>query len=85
MDRIARLEGWELSNGKLRKTFMFKNFSEAFGWMTRAALAAEKRDHHPDWSNSWATVVVELATHDAGGITALDFELAEEFDRLLPR
>lgn len=80
--RLASLPGWSLADGKLRREFVFRDFSEAFGFMTRAALFAEKKDHHPDWSNVWNRVVVDLVTHDAGGITSLDFELAAEMNRL---
>lgn len=80
--RLASLPGWSLSGGKLRREFVFRDFSEAFGFMARAALTAEKMDHHPDWSNVWNRVVVELSTHDAGGITSLDFDLAAEMSRL---
>ena len=80
--RLASLPGWSLADGKLRREFRFADFSEAFGFMARAALAAEKMDHHPDWSNVWNRVTVELSTHDAGGLTALDFELAAAMDRL---
>jgi len=80
--RLAALPGWSLSGGRLRREFVFRDFSEAFGFMSRAALAAEKRDHHPDWSNVWNRVTVELWTHDAGGLTSLDFELAAEMSRL---
>ena len=68
--------GWELRADKLHRTFRFADFSEAFGFMSRAALMAEKLDHHPDWSNVYATVVVDLVTHDADGITSLDVRLA---------
>ena len=81
---LASLPGWSLADGKLRREFRFRDFSEAFGFMARAALVAEKMDHHPDWSNVWNRVTVELSTHDAGGITELDFELAEAMNRLLP-
>jgi 4a-hydroxytetrahydrobiopterin dehydratase len=80
--RLAALPGWSLAGGKLRREFVFRDFSEAFGFMARAALAAEKLDHHPDWSNVWNRVVVDLSTHDAGGITVLDFDLGEEMNRL---
>ncbi len=80
--RLASLPGWSLAGGKLHREFVFRDFSEAFGFMTRAALVAEKKDHHPDWSNVWNRVVVDLSTHDAGGITSLDFDLAAAMSRL---
>lgn len=67
---------WQLSDGALAKIFCFADFPTAFAFMTRVALAAEKMDHHPDWTNIWNRVDVRLSTHDAGGITALDFRLA---------
>lgn len=73
---------WTIQDGKLHKTFQFQDFSEAFGFMARVALAAESMDHHPNWSNVYKTVRVDLSTHDAGGITELDFKLAERMDRL---
>ena len=81
-DRLSSLPGWSLAGGKLRRDFLFRDFSEAFCFMARAALAAEKLDHHPDWSNVWNRVTVELWTHDAGGLTELDFELAEAMNQL---
>ena len=80
---LATLQGWALAGDGLSisRTFVFKNFSEAFGFMTRAALAAEKLDHHPEWSNVYKTVEVKLNTHDAGGLTELDFELARRMSR----
>jgi 4a-hydroxytetrahydrobiopterin dehydratase len=80
---LATLPGWTLAGDgrSITRTFVFKNFSEAFGFMTRAALAAEKLDHHPDWSNVYKTVEVKLNTHDAGGLTELDFELARRMSR----
>jgi len=80
--RMAALPGWTLLDGKLHREFEFRDFVEAFGFMTRAALVAESMDHHPDWSNVWNRVVVDLSTHDAGGITELDLRLAESMDRL---
>ena len=82
-EAMAGLDGWTLAADGLsiRRTFAFKNFSEAFAFMTRSALAAEKLDHHPDWSNVYKTVDVKLNTHDAGGLTALDFELAKRMNR----
>lgn len=74
---------WSIIGGKLHKTFSFKNFIEAFGFMTRAAIHAEILNHHPEWSNVYRTVVVDLVTHEAGGITELDFKLAKKMDALL--
>jgi 4a-hydroxytetrahydrobiopterin dehydratase len=73
---------WGLCQGKLNKEFHFKNFVEAFGFMTRVALVAEAMNHHPEWCNVYSTVRVDLATHDAGGITELDFALAERIEAL---
>lgn len=74
--------GWQMADGRdaLKKTYQFKNFIEAFGFMTRAALWAEKLDHHPEWSNVYKTVEVTLSTHDAGGLTELDVKLALKMD-----
>jgi len=80
--RLAAHPGWTLKGGKLHREFRFAGFSEAFGFMARVALFAEKIDHHPDWSNVWNRVNVSLDTHDAGGITDLDFRLAAEMDRV---
>lgn len=74
--RLASLDGWALEDGKIRRQFQFSNFIEAFGFMTRVALVAEKMDHHPEWSNVYNRVQVALTTHDAGGVTELDFALA---------
>lgn len=73
-----KLTDWtiEESQGKLRRSFAFKNFSEAFGFMARVALLAEKAGHHPDWSNSYNKVEITLSTHDAGGLTNKDVDLA---------
>ena len=81
-DALAELDGWELQDGReaIGKTFTFRNFSEAFGFMTRVALAAEKLDHHPEWFNVYKTVKVILSTHDADGLTGLDFNLARKMD-----
>jgi len=76
-------DGWEERDGKLHREFTFKNFSEAFAFMTRVALAAEKADHHPDWSNSWNKVVIDLASHDKGAITDRDEALAQQINALL--
>jgi len=80
--RLATLPGWKRAKGRLHRTFTFADFSGAFAFMVRAALAAEKMNHHPDWSNVWNKVTVDLNTHDAGGITELDFSLASEMNRI---
>ena len=83
--RLEVLPGWVLSNGALRREFVFADFPEAFGFMTRVAFAAERLDHHPDWSNAWNRVTVALSTHDAGGVTDLDFQLAGVMQRLMKK
>ncbi|MHA3913962.1 4a-hydroxytetrahydrobiopterin dehydratase [Halovulum sp. GXIMD14793] len=77
-------EGWTLAaDGKsIHRSYKFINFRDAFAWMTACALVAEKLDHHPDWSNNYSSVEVGLSTHSAGGLTALDIDLAAEMDRL---
>jgi 4a-hydroxytetrahydrobiopterin dehydratase len=82
-EALASLEGWTLAGdgGAIKRTFTFKNFSEAFAFMTRVALAAEKMDHHPEWFNVYKTVDVTLNTHDLGGLSVLDFELAKKMNR----
>lgn len=75
---------WKEIDNKLTKTFQFKDFNEAFGFMTRVALTAEQLNHHPTWTNTWNTVHFELSTHDAGGkVTDRDRKLAEAIDRLV--
>ncbi|MCF8015405.1 MAG: 4a-hydroxytetrahydrobiopterin dehydratase [Chromatiaceae bacterium] len=73
---------WMVKDGKLHKRLQFRDFSEAFGFMARAALAAESMDHHPEWLNVYKTVRVDLTTHDAGGITELDFALAGRMETI---
>ena len=80
-DRLAALPQWRLRGGKLHREIEFADFNQAFGFMARVALHAEKLGHHPDWSNVWNRVSIELSTHDAGGITAKDFELAALIDQ----
>jgi len=81
---LSKLKGWTDVSGRdaITKKFVFKDFNEAFGFMTRVALVAEKMDHHPEWFNVYRMVDVTLATHDAGGVTNLDVQLAEAMDRL---
>jgi len=79
-----RLPAWRMVEGRdaMQRTFKFKDFSEAFGFMARAALVAEKMDHHPEWSNVWNRVEVTLSTHSAGGLTELDLALAKAMDQI---
>ena len=79
---LADLKGWREFEGRdaITRKFVFKNFNEAFGFMARVALAAEKMDHHPEWSNVYKTVDVVLSTHDAGGLTEKDIALAKAMD-----
>ncbi len=79
--RLATLPGWTHRDGKLLREFRFTDFSAAFAFMTRAALRAEQLDHHPDWFNVYNRVKVQLSTHDADGVTELDFLLAEAMNR----
>ncbi|MEO0651824.1 MAG: 4a-hydroxytetrahydrobiopterin dehydratase [Planctomycetota bacterium] len=81
-DRLTKLPGWDLKDGKLHREYKFKSFQEAFGFMSAVALQAESMDHHPEWFNVYATVVIDLTTHDAGGISALDFTLAARCEQL---
>jgi 4a-hydroxytetrahydrobiopterin dehydratase len=81
---LTGLPGWSDTPGReaIARTFIFKDFNEAFGFMSRVALVAEKNDHHPEWRNVYKTVEVVLATHDAGGVTALDIELAKAMNAI---
>ncbi len=85
MDEL-RGKGWTMADGRdaMQKTFEFKNFVQAFGWMTQVAIWAEKMNHHPEWSNVYKTVEVTLTTHDAGGLTENDIKLARKMEALLP-
>ena len=80
---LEELDGWahETSPSCLKKSFEFKDFNEAFGWMSRVALMAEKLNHHPEWSNVWNKVEVTLSTHDAGGVTEKDLKLARFMEK----
>jgi 4a-hydroxytetrahydrobiopterin dehydratase len=80
---LTKLAGWSEVKGRdaITRKFEFRNFNEAFGFMSRAALMAEKLDHHPEWFNVYKTVEVTLSTHDAGGVTELDIKLAEAMNR----
>ena len=78
---LAQLSGWNIENGKLHKNFQFQSFVEAFGFMTKAALAAEAMNHHPEWFNVYNKVTVDLSTHDLGGVSTWDFELAKKMEK----
>lgn len=80
---LQELPNWNVQNGKLHRTFLFADFIEAFGFMSRVALLAERYDHHPEWFNVYRKVVVDLVTHDVGGISSKDIELAKAMDLLL--
>jgi 4a-hydroxytetrahydrobiopterin dehydratase len=79
---LARLPGWEAEGGRLRREYRFPDFVHAFGFMAAAAVTIEAMNHHPNWSNVWNRVTIELWTHDAGGITAMDVELAGKLEAL---
>ena len=81
-DRLKALSAWAVTNGKLHREFTFKDFVDAFRFMTGAAFEAERLQHHPEWSNVYNRVTVDLVTHDAKGITALDFDLARRMQQL---
>lgn len=81
-EELKKLPGWLLQNGKLHKEYVFKDFVEAFAFMTKAALHAETMNHHPEWFNVYNKLKVDLMTHDAGGITSNDIALAKAFDSL---
>lgn len=76
------LPAWGVVEGKLQRQFRFSDFSEAFGFMVRVALAAERLGHHPEWSNVWNRVTIALTTHDTGGLSNLDVELARQIEAL---
>jgi 4a-hydroxytetrahydrobiopterin dehydratase len=78
----AELPGWTLDGEHLRRTFRFRDFVEAFAFMTKVALLAEKADHHPEWFNVWNRVEIGLSTHDAGGLSQRDVDLARAIDAL---
>lgn len=78
--RLADLPGWRLDGGKLARDFAFADFAAAFAFMTRVALLAERRNHHPEWHNVYNRVAIRLSTHDVGGVSDADFELARAID-----
>jgi 4a-hydroxytetrahydrobiopterin dehydratase len=80
---LKELPGWELKAGKLHRELKFKNFVQAFGFMTQAAIVVEQMNHHPEWSNVYNRVTIDLTTHEAGGISQRDIELAQKINKLL--
>ena len=80
--KLTKLLNWKIKNGKLHKLFKFKTFNQAFSFMTGTAMVCEKMNHHPEWSNVYGNVDVELITHKVAGLTELDFELAEKMDKI---
>jgi len=82
---VSKLSGWKVEHGKLHREYAFIDFVAAFGFMSGAALVAQAMDHHPEWFNVWNKVRIDLATHDAGGITALDVKLAHSMEELAQR
>ena len=83
--RLCSQPGWTFDRDKLHREFTFESFVAAFGFMSQIAIRAEKMDHHPEWSNVYNRVDVYLTTHDAGGVSELDFELANHMNRLAPQ
>ncbi|MFN7950636.1 MAG: 4a-hydroxytetrahydrobiopterin dehydratase [bacterium] len=82
---LGEAAGWSIRDGKLHRAFEFRDFVEAFGFMARVALVAERMDHHPNWSNVYKHVVIDLSTHDVGGLSTRDFRLAAQINDLLAR
>ena len=81
-ENLTQVDGWTIENGKLHKEFQFDNFVSAFGFMTQLALVAESLNHHPEWFNVYNRVTIDLTTHDAGGISDLDFQWAKQADAI---
>ena len=83
---LSELSDWEELDGRdaIRRKFVFTDFNEAWGFISRIAMEAERRDHHPEWSNIWATVDITLSTHDCDGLSARDVELARFIDKIVP-
>jgi 4a-hydroxytetrahydrobiopterin dehydratase len=79
---LRNLDGWSLVKRNLHRMFEFKDFTQAFAFMKRVALAADRMDHHPNWSNAYNKVIIDLSTHSAGGLTKIDFELAKKIQKI---
>ncbi len=82
-DFANRIPKWSIENGKIHRTFYFDNFVKAFGFISQVALLSETMNHHPEWSNVYSKVIIDLTTHDLGGISNLDFDMAKSIDNLL--
>ena len=82
-ERLRNVTGWDIIGDAITREFVFNDFVSAFGFMSSAALIAEKMNHHPEWSNVYNKVTVKLSTHDVGGLSELDFKLAEKLDKLV--
>ena len=80
---LKNLQGWELKNDKLHRELKFKNFVQAWGFMTQVAILAQEMDHHPEWFNVYSRVTIDLTTHEAKGISSRDFELAQKIDKVV--
>ena len=80
---LKNLQDWELKNDKLHRELKFKNFVQAFGFMTQVAILAQEMDHHPEWFNVYSRVTIDLTTHEANGISTRDFELAQKIDKVV--
>ncbi|OQD42694.1 4a-hydroxytetrahydrobiopterin dehydratase [Croceivirga radicis] len=81
-EKLPNLKGWEHKDGCIQKNYTFKNFKQAFAFMTRVAFECEAQNHHPDWENVYNSVSIKLNTHDAGGVTQKDFDLAKTIQDL---
>jgi 4a-hydroxytetrahydrobiopterin dehydratase len=79
---VSKLDGWKVVNGKINRSFKFKNFIEAFGFMTKVAMQAEKMNHHPEWFNVYNQVKIDLVTHDVSGISNYDIKLANAINKI---
>ena len=81
-DKLSALKGWSFKNNAIEKKFVFKNFQEAISFMVRVGFICESKNHHPDWTNVYNKLTIRLSTHDAGGVTDKDFNLAEEIENI---
>lgn len=84
-EKLHSVPGWDVRDGKLHREFAFKNFNEAFGFMTQLAMVSEKKNHHPEWKNVYGSLQIDLMTHDLGGISELDFAWAAAANKILTK